>query len=57
MVETKGGARKIRPKKIIVTSNYHPNEMRFKDAELDQILRRFKVTKLTDGGLNKITWK
>ena len=48
IAETKGGAIKIRPKKIIVTSNYHPKDDKFKwdDEMVGAILRRFKVMKI-----------
>lgn len=43
--ESKNHSMIIRPKNVIVTSNYHPREI-FKDAgSLEPILRRFKVTR------------
>lgn len=36
------GSLVVRPKRIIVTSNYHPSEL-FKGVELQAILRRFKL--------------
>lgn len=41
--EIKGGSMTIRPTKMIITSQYHPNQI-WKDAEsLDAILRRYKM--------------
>lgn len=47
MCEYKGGMMKIRPRKIIVTSNWHPKEL-FTNVEKDllPILGRFKLTYL-----------
>ena len=46
MAEYKGGARLIRPKKIIITSNYMPDEI-FKDKTLvTAIRRRFVVSRM-----------
>lgn len=42
--EIKGGAINLRPKKIVVTSNYHPEEIWATDPKtLEPILRRYKI--------------
>nr|WAE43105.1 MAG: replication associated protein [Cressdnaviricota sp.] len=47
IAEVKGYAITIRPKKIIVTSNYHPDKIWKDEEDLDPILRRFKVIRFT----------
>lgn len=44
--QRKGGNRLIRPKKIIVTSNYHPREIWDDEQTVGPICRRFRVVKM-----------
>jgi len=43
IAEMKGRSRMIRPKKVVVTSNYSPSAIFLRDEDLDAIRRRFKV--------------
>jgi len=54
--EVKGGTMKIRPRKIIVTSNYAPNVIWNLDADLQPILRRFRVTEFEKFGELPLVW-
>jgi len=46
--EAKGSTVQIRPKRLIVTSNYHPSDLWKAPEDLDPILRRFKVHHYTE---------
>lgn len=45
--EVKGGSLYIRPKRFIVTSQYHPNDMGFNKEDLEAVLRRYQIIELT----------
>ena len=46
--EIKHATKVLRPKRIIVTSNYHPEELWTDKGVLEPILARFKITHLTE---------
>lgn len=52
--EIKGSHVNLRPKKIIVTSNWHPSEIWTDPQTLDPILRRFKITHFTLLGMSPL---
>lgn len=41
--ETKGGSIALRPRRFVVTSNYHPRDIWPEQEVLEPIMRRFKV--------------
>lgn len=45
LAETKGGVIHIRPEKIIVTSNYHPDDLQWDMPMRDAVKRRFEIIK------------
>nr|QXP07704.1 MAG: replication associated protein [Arizlama virus] len=50
--EVKGGAMQIRPKLLVITSNYRPSEMGFRIEDLPALVRRFRmVEKFRDQNL------
>jgi len=45
--EVKGGSRMIRPKAVVITSQYHPNQIWQDEETLAAINRRFKLVKFS----------
>lgn len=54
--EVKGGSLYIRPKKFIVTSQYHPDVMGFNHEDLQAIKRRYNIIELTEQNRNLISF-
>lgn len=50
VAETKGSSMMVRPKVIVVTSNYHPRDIWESPGDLEPILRRFKIEHIVKPG-------
>lgn len=48
IAQSKGSSMMIRPKKVIITSNYHPRDIWDDERTLDPVLRRVKLVKYGD---------
>lgn len=46
--ETKGGATRLRPRRIVVTSNYHPDQIFQEKVDQEAIERRFNIVHMTE---------
>lgn len=53
LAEVKGSGQGLRPKVIIITSNYHPREIWPNDQELQPVLDRFEVTQFGALGMGR----
>jgi hypothetical protein len=56
LAEVKGSAKRIRPRVIVVTSNYRPEDIWSDEGDLGPILRRFRVIQFTGEFAPIIPW-
>lgn len=52
----KMGARRMRPKLVVVTSNYHPSEIWLRERDADPVIQRFDIYNFKQGEPNTVNW-
>lgn len=50
------GARSMRPKLVVVTSNFHPSDIWLRERDSDPVIKRFDIYEFKENQPNQVVW-